>query len=84
MSAVKGIVGANVVFCGHNGYFVADIVLIGNVAVIQAGGPVVPDRLHRNNDLGPPTHHIVDFPKPVFWKPRLGVFVVPKGQVRVL
>jgi hypothetical protein len=28
------------------------------------------------------THHVVDFPSSGFWRPDLGVFVVPEDQVK--
>jgi len=76
--------GAQVQFCGHNGYFMADIFVIGDVAAVRASGPVSPDKLFRNQEYGPPTHHLVDFPDPGMWEPKRGVFVVPASQVRVI
>lgn len=77
-------IGANVLYCGHNGYFVADIIEVGNAVVVRASAPVTPDNIIRDNRLGCPTHHLLDFPKPGFWSPKLGVFVVPRGQLRLL
>lgn len=74
--------GAYVQFCGHDGMFVADIWAVGEVNVVHAGGPVSPGNLIRPATGA--THLLVDFPKVGFWKPRLGVFVVPKEQVRKL
>ena len=75
------VIGAHVMFCGHNGYFVADIRYIGNVAVVTASAPVDPATLIRNRELGPATHVLVDFPASGYWSPRKGIFVVPADQV---
>lgn len=68
-------------FCGHNGCFVADIFEVEGANVVRANGPVTAGNLDRK---GTPTHHISDFPKAGFWRPDLGVFVVPKAQVKEL
>jgi hypothetical protein len=73
--------GAIVQFCGHNGCFIADIYEIEGANVVRASGPVTAANLDRR---AVPTHHVSDFPKPGFWRPELGVFVVPKRQVREL
>lgn len=77
----KATIGALVRYCGHSGSFVADIHVVGNVNVVRATGPVVAQELNR---FSPPTHHLIDFPTAGFWRPDLGVFVVPKGQVKEL
>jgi hypothetical protein len=77
-------VGARVLYGGHEGYFVADLIPVGNAVVVRASGPVTPGNIIRDNQFGPPTHHMLDFPGPVFWRPDLGVFVVPKKQLREL
>jgi hypothetical protein len=74
------IVGANVIFCGHAGYFVADVLKLEGVAVVHASAPVTPAGLFRHEELGRATHRVVDFPVAGFWKPRAGVFVVPIAQ----
>jgi len=73
-------VGANVMYCGHDGWFVADIFKIGEVNVVHAGGPVSGDTLVRGENHRA-THYITDMPTAGFWKPRIGVFVVPRNQV---
>lgn len=73
--------GAKVQFCGHKGWFVADIYRVECVNVIRATGPVSPDNLIRE-DMDSVTHHMVDHPNGGFWRPDLGVFVVPVTQVR--
>lgn len=76
--------GAVVQYCGHSGYFAADISTVEGAVVVRAAGKVAPETLIRNTDvLGEPTHHIVDF-YGGFWRPDLGVFVLPKKAVRVL
>lgn len=72
--------GAKVQYCGHNGTFVADIFLIGDVNVVRANGPVNAGNLER--PAKHPTHHLMDFPQAGFWSPDRGIFVVPKAQVK--
>lgn len=79
MSKAKS--GALVQYCGHNAMFIADIYEINGVNVVRANGPV--DK-HLIRPAKEPTHHMVDFPRAGFWKPDLGVFVVPSKQVREL
>jgi len=81
MSTAK--MGALVQYCGHAGTFVADIFRVGNVNVVRANGPVTPDNLNRTN-VRAASHQISDFPQAGFWRPDLGVFVVPHPQVRKL
>lgn len=77
--------GALVRYCGHRGVFAADIHVVGSVNVVRANGAVTGDNLDRSPDsYDAATHHIVDFPIAGFWQPRMGVFVVPKNQVRKL
>jgi hypothetical protein len=78
------LMGVNVQFCGHNGYFIADVRRVAGAVAIQAAGPVSPDNLVRDNNFGRATHIVVDFPVPGLWKPALGVFVVPEDQFREL
>ena len=75
--------GINVQFCGHEGYFIADVRILKGCAIVHASAPVSPDSIYRNNEFGPATHIVVDFPVG-FWKPQLGVFVVPRDQFREL
>ena len=71
---------AYVLYCGHAGFFLADIWKVGNVNVVRANGPVTPSNIIRKN-IGRATHSLEDFPETGFWKPDLGVFVVPEKQV---
>ena len=80
MSEAK--MGAYVLYCGHAGGFIADIWRIENVNVVRANGPVTTDNLIRKDFV--PTHHLEDWPKAGFWRPDLGVFVVPCSQVHDL
>ena len=75
--------GAQVMYCGHAGYFMADIFVVEGAAVVKASGPVTPDKLYRRQEFGPPTHLLVDFPSGGLWEPRRGIFVVPANQVTV-
>ena len=81
---IKSNIGAIVLFCGHDGCFVADILRMGPVTVVNAGRPISPATIVRDGHLGKPTHHIVDFPIAGFWQPNKGVFVVPSEQVKEL
>lgn len=72
--------GAKVAYCGHDGFFVADIFLVAGANVVRANGPIDPGNLERPADKA--THTMLDFPVTGFWRPDLGVFVVPKNQVR--
>lgn len=78
----KSKMGALVAYCGHNGSFVADIFEIAGANVVRANGKVTPSNIRRPLD-GSETHHLSDS-KPCFWRPDLGVFVVPKDQVTEL
>lgn len=75
--------GARVLYCGHKGWFVADIFRVGTANVIRANGPVKPETIERVS-LELATHHLSDFPEAGFWRPDLGIFVVPEKQVQTL
>lgn len=79
---LKSINGARVKFCAHDGWFPADIYVIEGAAVVRAVGKITPDNLHR--PATDATHHVVDWPNPTFWRPELGVLVVPVAQCKVL
>lgn len=79
----KSTIGANVLFCGHQGHFIADIFVVGDCNVVRASGRVTADNLDRTM-LHAATHHISDYPVNGFWRPDLGVFVVPSKQVTEL
>jgi hypothetical protein len=76
-------VGLTVLYCGHNGYFKADIYAVGNALVVRAPGKIDGGTLLRG-DTFTPTHHLSDCPQPGFWRPDLGVFVVPEDQVKLI
>jgi hypothetical protein len=46
---------------------------------VRAIGPVN-DKTLKRPAIGA-THHLIDFPSAGFWRPDLGVFVVPERQV---
>lgn len=79
MSAAK--MGARVQYCGHEGWFVADIFQIHCVNVVRANGPVTPDNIVRT-EMETITHTLSDMPEAGFWRPDIGVFVVPVAQVK--
>lgn len=69
---------ARVQYCGHNGWFIADVYEVGDAVVVRASGPITPDKINRPAENC--THHVLDFPDPGFWRPDLGILVVPKSQ----
>jgi hypothetical protein len=83
----KAKMGATVQYCGHNGGFIADIYRVGNVNVVRANSAVTAGNLLRDNpkdhEVFVATHHLMDN-EAGFWRPDLGVFVVPEGQVKEL
>lgn len=86
MSQAK--MGAVVIYCGHDASFVADIHRVGDVNVVVAGF-TTGSRVRFEQLLTRPadpeaTHHMVDFPGPVYWSPPRGVFVVPEQNVKEL
>jgi hypothetical protein len=74
--------GAKVQYCGHDGTFVADIFLVSGANVVRANGPIKHWNLVRPAKGA--THHLMDFPTAGFWRPDIGVFVVPETQVKEL
>lgn len=80
---VHACTGAHVMFCGHNGWFIADIYAIGGAVVVRANGHIMPEALIRcRNEEA--THHVTDFPDIGFWRPDLGILVVPASQIKCL
>lgn len=79
----KAAIGARVMYAGHDGWFVADVIAVAGAIVIRAAFRVDGGTLNRgrNNEA---THHLADFPDKGFWHPDLGVFVVPEEQVTLL
>lgn len=73
--------GAKVMFCGHAGWFMADIFDLGPMNVIKANGPITTDNIIRTN-ISDATHHVSDYPQRGFWCPERGVLVVRKAQCR--
>lgn len=83
MKTVQACSGARVQFCNHQGWFVADIRVVGTSYVVVANGPVTPDNINRGQ-MEMATHVVRDWPEPCVWKPERGFFVVPSGQIQVL
>ena len=78
----KARMGAIVQYSGQNGVFVADIFEVAGANVVRANGPVTGFNLTRPAKHA--THHLTDMPVGGFWRPDVGVFVVPKNQVKEL
>lgn len=77
----KPYMGAKVMYCGHDGWFIADIFKIGTANAIKANGPITGSNLVRGyNEQA--THQVFDFPNAGMWAPNLGVLVVPERQVK--
>jgi len=82
---MKSLLGIRVLYCGHNGLFVADAYRVAGAVAVRANGPVTMDNLDRRGDAAKrATHHLSDFPTAGLWRPDLGVFVVPENQLREL
>lgn len=73
--------GAVVRYCGHTAVFIADIYHIGGACVVRANGPVDRNLIRSQVDYAAATHHVIDHPVTGFWRPDLGVLVVPAAQV---
>lgn len=73
-------IGAIIRYCGHDAWFVADVMQVGNTLVIRAPTAVTMENVRRpcrpDYDF-----HIDDF-NPCFWRPDLGVFVVTVKSVK--
>lgn len=78
----KAAMGAVVQYCGHDGTFIADIFEIDGVNVVRTSFSVTLDKLERPAVNA--THLLKDYPRAGFWRPDLGVFVVPGNQVTEL
>ena len=76
----KSKMGAKVKYCGHDGWFIADIYKIAGVNVVNGHGPITSDNINRPGDDA--THYMSDFPEAGFWNPLKGVFVVPEAQIK--
>lgn len=79
----KAMAGAQVQYCGHQGYFLADVYEVAGACVVVANGAVTPANINRNR-MDKVTHHLVDFPTAGYWRPGKGIFVVPSDQVRLV
>lgn len=73
--------GATVQYCGHDGTFAADIIVVGGIALV-VGNPNVNNILKRPAQHA--THHLVDYPHCYYWNPLRGYFMVPADQCKVL
>jgi hypothetical protein len=80
-------VGVLVKYCGHDGWFVADVYEVAGAVVVRAGDKVSPFNLMRGVDPAfkkDARYHLRDFPTAGFWRPDLGTFVVPADQLEKL
>lgn len=67
-----------VVFCGHDGYFFADVIVTPFAVVVIASKPVIPGELIRPA-VGA-DWKIVDY-EGGYWSPSTGRFVLPRKAV---
>lgn len=70
--------GAIVEYCGHNATFRADIWRFAGAVVIRANGPIREEILTR--PAKGPRYLFEDHPDSGFWRPDLGIFVIPETQ----
>jgi hypothetical protein len=83
-------VGAIVHMLPHDLVFAADLWRVAGAVIVRASGPVLhgsrvcwprTSQVCREN---PPTHELSDNLAEEFWKPEIGVFVVPEDKLKVL
>lgn len=80
---IETFTAAKVMFCGHDGWFIGDIYAVGGAVVIRANGHIMPEALIRGRNEEA-THVVTDFPDLGFWRPDIGVLVVPAQQIKRL
>jgi hypothetical protein len=71
-----------VLYCGHAGMFMADVIVTPFAVTIIAPKEVKPDTLVRK-DLSTASFHISDI-NGGYWNPRRGRFVLPRESVTVV
>lgn len=81
MALSKSAMGARVKYCNHAGWFVADIFVVGTANVVRANHSICGENIHRD-EMESITHEMRDFPQAGFWRPDIGIFVVPQEQVK--
>lgn len=74
--------GKFIQYCSERGGFVADVYKVAGAVVVRAAlVPCNPNTLDRRGTRKY-DFKLIDFPKPGFWRPDLGVFVVPRNQLK--
>lgn len=82
---MKAGAGRRIRYCGHNAVITADVLEIEGAVVVRLSGPLDLGRVERFTLAeieGQYDLHLVDFPTLGFWRPDLGVFVVPTNQLK--
>lgn len=79
MTRLAGI-GRTVRYCGHDASFVADITAVGTAYVVRHAGPLTMQNVTR--PAGRCDVHMVESASGQFWRPDLGVFVIPQDRLR--
>jgi hypothetical protein len=74
---IKLTAGVKVLYCGHNASFIADVWETSDCILVRANGKI-DDYLER--PANKPGYWLSDFPQCGFWRPDIGVFLVPKNQ----
>lgn len=69
-----------VMFCGHQGWFLAEVIVTRDAIVVIAEKPVRPDKLVRT-ELESATWHISDEFPGQYWSPTNGRFVLNRDAV---
>lgn len=83
--ATKAGTGKRVRYCGHNAWFVADVFEVEGACVVRAPEPINLQTISRADEEALSIicdYHMIDGPGRCFWRPELGVFVVPSKQLR--
>jgi hypothetical protein len=71
--------GVRVIYCGHNGWFIADVYWWGDTCLVHTDGPVSGSSLNR--PAVDCDYQLSDSPVAGFWNPQKGIFMVPKSQM---
>lgn len=69
----------NILFCGHFGYFVGDVIITPFAVTVFSKKPVTPDKLKRKN-LDEACWHITDA-YGGYWNAFEGIFVLPRKSL---
>lgn len=74
--------GIQVKYCGHEAVFTADVFHMDATVVVRAPGRVEHHLRRDRRSIKEAQFHVSDYPDPGFWRPDLGVLVVPTAQFK--